>query len=473
MPEIALGLTISRRFLAGALTFPNVSVVNFVVEKTNTNQVDQKSWVSRPGLLSKYATVGGLLRGIYDCPIGFLASPEVFFQVSGGGFYSQSFAPGTPTFIGAIAGTNNVIFASTPDVMLICGGLNVYRYDGTLTTIAMPNGEQVIWVAYMSGYFLLGVADSQVIYFMVPGAAAPDALDFFSAEVQGDNTVRGMVLGDQLVIFSERHTEFWQASGDADLPFNRVVGQLYSKGLAGTNACAVLDNSIYFIGSDRCIYRADTQPVNVGDATISEALRRTADLSGAFCWSFLVDDHAYLVMTLNSTSGTYVLDVSSGFWSQWTSFNDVITTFPWAAIVGFQFKDASILGGGFYQNEIWDISPNYKTDDASNIPGLLTGGTPILGKPQRCDSVTLIMNAGFPAADSTVSLQCSDDQGRTYGTAIPITVASGALTNDYTMNPVWRQLGLMRQPGRVFQFLFEDAGPFRVSTARFNEAFVY
>lgn len=460
MPEIALGVTYSKRTPAQT---PQVFLNNLVLEKTLTNQIDQKSWIGRPGFLEKY-TIAGALRGITDSPIGFLVADTGFFYISGITFYFQPHVGGPPSVLGTILGNDYVIFATTPTAMLICGAGKAYRYDGTFTTIVMPGAEPVAWVAYMAGYFLLGVAESQKIFFMVPGAAAPVALDFFSAQVQGDNTVRGVVLGDQLVIFSDKHTEFWVASGDADLPFSRTVGQLYSKGLASVHAIAPsLDNSIYFVGNDRVVYRAAAQPIDVGDPSISEALRN-ADPDEIICWSFKEDDHAYFVMTLE-TLGTFVLDVSTGAWSPWSSFGNP----EWAMRVGFQFRDATILAGSKTLPRIYEVSAEYPDDNLSSIICTLTGGVPIVGPPKRCDNLTLIMDPGVDSLDYDVALRCSDDQGQTFSPTLVQTV----LTGNFVSNPVWRQLGLMRQPMRVFQFMWETNGFIRVSTARYNESFVY
>lgn len=460
MPAIDLATNYSQRY------GPTVQVINLIVEKTQVNQIDQKSWISRPGLDAKYATTGSL-RGIVDCPIGFLAAYTGFFYVSGSGFYFQAFAAGAPSFIGAVAGADFVSMATTPAAMLICGGDTAYRYDGAFAAVVMPGAEPIAWVAYMAGYFLLGVKNSQHIFYMTPGSAAPGALDFFSAEVGGDNTVRGIPLGDQLVIFCEAHTEFWQASGDVNLPFNRIVGQLYSKGLASRFAVAELDNSLYFVGSDLCIYRAGAQPVNVGDPSISARLRGI-DPSNFVCWSFVTDSHAYFILTVDFGSrGTLVLDVSTGLWAQWTSFFGIATSRPFAAPIGLQFKTGIVLGGGISIHSIYDVSSQYTDDDGTNIDAFIVGGVPIIGPAKRCDNVTVIMDAGIQSAPVTVSMNYSDDQGNTVSAFQAVIVQPG----DFTGNPIWWQLGLMQQPLRLFFWEFQNAGPIRIWTARYNESF--
>lgn len=468
MPAIDIATDYSHRY------GPSVQVINMVIEQTVVNQIDQKSWISRPGLSAIEATEG-VLRGMTDTPTTLIAANRSIVYAAGTGLWSQSVTPGDPpSFLGTIAGTDFVSFATTPQVLLACAGDTLYRYDTTgFATLTMPDGELVSWVTYLAGYFLIGVKDSEVIFFMVPSATAPAALDFFSAEVGGDNHIRAIPLGDQLAIFCESHTEFWQASGDVNLPFNRIVGQLYSKGLAGRFAVAILDNSIYFLGSDTCVYRADAQPVNVGNPTIS------AQFSGIvpenfFAWAFVMDNHAYLVMTINrGSAGTLVLDVSAGRWVQWTSFNSITTARPFAGVVGLQVRSNTtqpglVFCGGISNEMIWQVSSSFTDDAGTNIDAFLVGGVAVVQQQKRCDSVTLIMDAGTQGAPVTVSLATSDDQGNTVSAFDAISIVPG----NFTGNPVWWQLGLMQQPMRLFYLEFQNSGPVRVWTARYNEAVV-
>lgn len=464
MGAVNLGITYGHRNLAET---PIVQILNLVLEPNATNEIDDKTWIMRPGVKLHQSPGTGRLRGVMQSTAAY---PGKLFYVMGQAFYQEGSA-GNYVNLGAVSGLDNAIFAFHNTIILVCANGTVHLYDGTnFNPVIMPGGESVAWVAYLAGYFLFGVADSQKMFFMPPTSTAPDALDFFSAETHSTNTVRGMILNDQLVIFCQENTEFWQPSGDPDLPFSRIVGQGYEKGLASAQAIALIDNTLMFVGNDLVVYRAQNVPVRVSDNTIEEQLRlANANVNDPIfqAWTYTADGHVYFVLSPDG-QGTFPFDVSTKAWLNWKS----ATAGPyWLVTFGATLTGGLTIGGNLADSALYSVDPSYGTDLGVPIDWQLTGGVPVLGNSQRLDSLTLMTNAGQGGSFAnpvTVDLHLSNDQGQTF--LGPFTKTNGN-PGDYAAVPAWRMMGQMKQPQCVMLFSGSVTQPFRISYARYNESF--
>lgn len=458
MTAVNLGITYNDRTAARS---PTVLLKNLVLEQDSTNEVDEKAYITRPGTAS-YPTPGpDLFRGCFQQD-GLISSSllvvngSTLFQQSGSGYSS----------VGTIAGIDIVTFTASADQVLLCGGTTAYLYDGTtLTPIVMPSGEQIGWVAYLAGFFLLGVNAAQQIFFMAEGSIAPDALDFFSAETNSGNVLYGAALSDQLLLFGQKVVEFWQPSGDPDLPYNRIVGQVYQKGIATKYSAAVQDNTIFFVGDDLVVYRCNAVPVRVSTNAIEEKLRQNSGAS-ILVWAFNMDGHSYVVMTVG-TFATFVYDVGTQAWLPWSTGTAAL----WVGQYGVQIDGGHVVAGNPASNLLYSVTGGATDDLGIAITREIMGAIPIIGPPQRCNNFMVVVDAGGGTSltdDMEIDLRWSDDQGQTYSSWVPMDAGAAG---QYSVQPVAKMLGLMRAPMRVFHMRCSTLGPFRISYARVNEFF--
>jgi hypothetical protein len=463
MGAVSLGVTYGQRNLAET---PLVQIQNLILEPNATNQVDGKTWLVRPGVRLHSSPANGRLRGVMQSTSGY---PGKLFYVMGTEFFEEGSA-GNFVDIGPVSGADTAIFAYHNNFILISANGVAHLYDGTtFAAVIMPDGEAIAWVCYLAGYFLLGVQSSQHIFFMPVGSTAPDALDFFSAETHSTNTVRAMVLNDQLAIFCEQNTEFWQPSGDPDLPFNRIPGQTYERGLASAQAIAQMDNTLIFVGNDLIVYRAENIPKRISDNTIEEQLRianANLDTPVFQAWAYTADGHSYFVLTIDQ-QGTFLFDVSTGSWLLWRSAGRP----SWLLTYGATLNASLTIGGNLQDQALYAVDPSIGTDLGGAIDCILTGGVPVLGPSQRLDSLTVMTNAGQGgtlANPVTIDLYISNDQGQTFSG--PFTKTNGN-PGDFAAVPAWRMMGQMKQPQCVLQFKYSVTQPLRISYARTNESF--
>lgn len=454
MTAVNLGVTFSNRTAAQTA---QVLVKNLILEQDDTNLITGRSYISRPGLATWPFPSTNLFRGVFQQDGLFSGD---FLVVGGGTLYR--FESGAYVAIGTIAGGDLISWASSSSRLMICGGATAYIYDGaSLTAVTMPSGEQIGWVCYLSGYFLLGVLNSQHIFFLVDGNTTPDALDYFSAETNAGSVLWGSAVADQLVLSGQKVTEFWQASGNSDLPYSRIVGSVYQRGVIAKYAACICDNTLFFVGDDTIVYRADAVPLRISTNSIEEKIRKSA--AAPVIWSFSMDGHAYLVMTISGW--TFVYDASCKSWYDWQSRDDA----TWAAQYGTQINGGVVVAGTLGKNGMMSISSDLTDDFGAPITREITGGVAVLKTAVRCDNFTVLVDSGGSTtlgADMAIDLCWSDDQANTWSAWV--TMDAGA-PGQYSAQPVAKMLGLMKSPGRIFHIRCAALGPFRVSYARVNE----
>lgn len=184
-------------------------------------------------------------------------------------------------------------------------------------------------------------------------------------------------------------------------------------------------------------------------------------------FAFSLDGHDFYVIRLGQNE-TLVYDLTTGSWASWDSPGRNVwranSAFNWVGPLGsgtaFTPSTNIILGDDTF-GTLWALDPASGADEgpfagdvAQTFTRAVTGGLPTRNRPSpRVNSVTLTASVGDPdMASTSIQLRISDDNGRTYqdmGTVI-------TQPNVYFTEFRWRSLGLMRAPGRIFEFI--DSG---------------
>jgi hypothetical protein len=462
MPSIPLGQTYNVRMAAAT---PPYLLTNMVLEKDPTNLVDGMARIQRPALDLRQSVGSGPIETVYQAKGLF---GDDMLVISGTELWRVPvLTQNAPSDIGSVgqnAGTCQ--FASgAGQAVLAAPNLNAYSYNGTaLSQINIPNGDPISSVAYLDSYFYLSKAGTQLIYFISPGETAPGGLEYFSAEAQADNVLALGVLTDELWIFKEADIEVWSPSGDLNAPLTRQPGRLYNRGIANRDTLVTLDNTLFWVGNDRIVYRAGSVPQAISDNSVAELVRR-ASASSLKAWSFSLDQHVYYVLTTNL--GTVAYDVTTQKWSQWTSAGQP----TWRGAMGYAVDGSTVVAGDAYSANLYTLDPLGVTDNGDPITRVLVGGVPVSGPTERCDNVEVVAALGQTASTSapaTLSLDWSDDQGNTWSAPVALSLHT---QGQFAGRAYARMLGRMRSPGRVFRFTTADPALTRISYARYNEAF--
>lgn len=437
---------------------------NMFVEKSPTNQVDGLVHLQRPGLV-EFVTVGtGPIRCVFKQKGTFNAD---YLVVSGMMLYRVT-EVGVVTAIGFVIGTSRVQIDATQNRAILATGSTCYSTDGTsITTVNMPDGVPVQSVAVINGYFVLTQALSQRFYWLAPGDIDPDPLNFASAENSPDNIARVEHVGDELWFFGEgRSTEVWTPTGQLDLPFQRQEGRLYDQGCANRDTVSKLDNTLFWVGTDGIVYRADTVPIRVSDNSIEELISQ-ADKEDLRAWVFWFQGHTFYCLTIGAF-GTKVFDVQTSQWLQFSSYQRV----SWRAHMGAQTDPGIIVAGDDELGVLWRLDASASNDNGSPLVRELMGGVTVIGGPIICASFSILCAAGWSnvrtgiSSDPIVEMRFSDDQGNTWSSWFQMELGK---RGEFAKDQALTRLGMMTSPGRLFHLRMTDDAIFRFSYARYND----
>lgn len=191
-------------------------------------------------------------------------------------------------------------------------------------------------------------------------------------------------------------------------------------------------------------------------------------------WAFSLDGHDFYVLRLGERE-TLVCDLTTGQWSEWNTFGKTY----WRAHVGGNWIGigpdttargfgTDIVAGDDALGQLWMLDPTSGVDDlpaageTSYFNRVVTGGVPqVMRTTAPCAGVYVTLSLGAPAIEgASVTLRTSDDAGFSWIDHGSITVPAG----EYGKEIAWRSLGLIRHPGRIFEFS-DDGAAVRISGA--------
>lgn len=428
---------------------PQIKLVNNFVEKTPASAA-QVALLARPGLAA-YADIGtGPIRGIFTQP-GALDGD--IFSVSGAALFRDTAS------IGTIPGGNRVWMSASLNTLMIANDTALYSSDGaTVSAVAFPDGAGVTSVGYINGFTFATRADSRRIYF-TQDPDVWDGLDYISAETSTGNIIAAVVVSDQIWVFCEKVTEVFVTTGDATAPFQRVEGRLYDKGCLARDTIVKLDNSVMWVGHDGIVYRGDSIPTRISDHGIEERISASLpeDLRA---WSFPLDGH--LFYSLTTGEGTFPYDAAT---QQWTEFGSYGRD-AWRAHIGV-FRDMQVIAGDDELGRLWLLDRDALMDGEDVIE---RWHTVLIAQEGFLDTFVMDAAAGMVTNlidNPMIELRTSRDQGMTFGTFRQTTLGR---QGQYRKRVAWRRLGLIDGEGMVIQIRLTDSTPWRLSSARINEA---
>ena len=375
MPSIPLGAKAYRRL---ANFQPEVVLLNLFMEADDSGaSPDKMVRIMRPGLTLRDSIGSGTVRGIFRQP-NFLDGS--LFRLVGSQVYRNS------TEIGSVAGFDIGAFAPSISNLFILSGSVVYQTDGlTVTEVPLPNDAagHAVDIDTLNSYVYVSCSDG-TIYWVVPGEVTIDPLNFVTAESSQDGLVAGRRLEGEIFFFGQSSTEPWQITGNADAPIQKAIGRQYERGARDRDSVRRFDNSLVWVGENGNVYRAGAQPEVICDEGVAERVRKATGATSAF--TFPLDRHEFYALRIPG-QGTFCYDASSpagARWSRWQSEEHV----EWAPQVCVSDAIGTVFGSSFTPQS-WDIAPDSAFDDGEPIEWAVTGNLPMLGRPQRNDSMAI------------------------------------------------------------------------------------
>lgn len=408
--------------------------------------------------LKLFSNVGtGPIRAVHQMA-------EELYTVSGPNLYKVT-PSGIASDLGNI-GLNSVGLVSIADngtEMVVVNDNDGYVYNRSLDTlvkIADPDFPKVSTVAQLDGYHMYPKINSgQWILSDLRDATSYDALQFATAEGSPDNLVNIHVDHRQVLLMGERTIEPWYNSGE-DFPFNPVSGAFISTGLAAKYAVAGLDNTTFWLGDDKIVYRLrGFTPERVSTHAIEQAIKKISGVGDARAFGMRWKGHAWFVLTFPDQV-TFVFDAATNLWHERESFGEK----GWIACCHTRVYGSEIVGDQSF-GRLYTLE---ETGDDAGVPiQRIATGAPLYadGKWAFMPEFEMIFESGtgFTAgqgSDPQAMLQWSNNGGRTWSKEHWRDIGQ---IGEYEKRTVWRRLGRFKE--RVMRVIVSDPALVRIMGA--------
>jgi hypothetical protein len=420
------------------------------VEQAATSE-NQSALLSRPGLSSLTTVGSGPINGIFSKRGTF--SGDVF-AISDDELYRAA------SLLGTIAGTGVASFAGSDSEIVVTRGTVARSYNGTnIADISFPDSANVLKVVFIGSLFVAVRGGSQKYYWSDPlDGRTWDALNFASAEREPDQLLDAEVLGDNLWLFGQSTVEPHAHTGvDANDPFTPIEQVTFDKGIMATGCVTRADNGIFFIASNRSVYRIpDFQ--RISDNSIEGRILAS---NTARMFPFSHEGHEFVCIRLDTE--TLAFDCSTQSWCEFqTSGGQWIAAH--AAMVDntpyFGHQTTSDLMGF----DGWD-------DMGAELERLFSFAVQLDG-PTTINRISFWVNAGHTpllsgqGSDPMLEMRLSNDAGNTFS---DWDGDSLGVQGDYRQVPEFRALGQFDFPGFLGECRVTDPVPFRLSAVKVND----
>ena len=344
--------------------------------------------------------------------------------------------------------------------------------DGDWATLLSDHGQTAFTSIATMGQRALLTYGSRFAFSTTLEFNTTTTLSYYTAENAPDGIIAGVVLGDIYYVFGTQTIEPWVQTGDNDDPFRPIVGQVITRGAMARDAIVKLDNTLFFIGDDRAVYRLNgltPQIINANDAWITRYLQ-TVDADDVVCSSMETEAHKFLFIYTPNKCIAY--DIATSTWQIRKTYGS--DTWEWLYHVAND--------GKFYaandETTLVELSRSYKSDrmaDAStfgtHIVREFTAHLPVKsGRPPvgqvRVEGTKGIGLSTGTGSNPLLEMSISRDQGNTFEAWRS---RSLGLIGNYSARTSWEQNGRAGPEQTVLYFRWSDPVGFLPSRVAIGE----
>lgn len=336
---------------------------------------------------------------------------------------------------------------------------------GTVTAVSDADAQAWVTCTYLAQRVVTTKSNSNQFYYSSDSYGQTwDALDFQSAESAPGVIRRVYAFGGALIAFGVNTTEFFQVSGDPDIPFAPLRGAALDWGLGAMWSVATCNGSVVFLGRNaqgqhQIVRLAGYTPQVISDQSLDAQINALSDVSDATALSYVIDGHPFYQINFTTANRSYLLDVSNGVWSRLTDENGN----RHRAEIAVNFNGQTIVSD--YQNgKLYTLSSSAYTNNGAVLPREVVSRH-FFANHDRVVVDELVVDFEVGVGDNTttdpqVMLQISKDNGRSWGTELWMPLGKIGETQKRV---VWRRLGLGRD--WTFKLRVTDPVKFVISSA--------
>ena len=307
-------------------------------------------------------------------------------------------------------------------------------------------------VDMLDGFFVFNRPSTNQFYLSDAIARTFDPL-YIAAKAGFDRLVSLAVVRRELWLFGTLRTDIYNDVGAADFPLAAVSGGI-EHGCAAAHSVAKTDGGIYWLSQSRdgravVMHGAAYQATRVSTHALETLWQTYATVSDAVANTYQLSGHIFYVLTFPSANATWVYDLATTEWHEWSSgASGRHRGAAHAAAFGHN------LVGDYQTGDLYALDPATFTDAGVRTKRIRAFPHMILGaKRVRYVSFIADMECGTVAEgqpEPMVTLRYSDDRGASWSGSQTSTLG----TNGQTLTSVqFQRLGMARD--RVFELSWD------------------
>ncbi len=393
-----------------------------------------------PGLKS-FASGTGPVHGLHVMDNELYAViDETLYRVS---------SSGVLTSLGAIKGKRRVSMSDNGTQLTIVNGKG-YVYGSGLTKITDSDFPNASTTAFINQTTLFDSAFG-FTYSALDDSASMDGT--VSAMGDPDRVISILVDHLEVWVFNQESIEVWYNSGDATNPFQRLSGAFLEKGCGAKYSPAKMDNSVFWLGDDFGIYRAQGYtPVRISTPAIEYAIQSYSRKDDAFAFAYAEEGHTFYQITFPTAKKTWVYDAATQRWHERGNY-----TAGRHRANCYAYCYGKHLVGDFENGTIWELDLDTYLDGADPIQRI--AAAPVIhnnGQDVFMSKLWIDVESGAglttgQGSDPQMMLNHSDDGGRTWSNERWVTMGK---IGEYWKQAIWRRLGTFKS--RIYRVVVSD-----------------
>lgn len=428
-------------------------LVNAYVQTSPAPQKSQAP-VFRASGIKSWITVGTDIRGAVK--LG-----ENLIVVSGTKAYSVTSA-GVVTELGDIPGADTVSLAASADKVVCVADGDGYVIDSAVTLIADGDyiaSTQVVWV---DGYFVF-LSPNAVFHCDLGDPTSYDPLAYDYPSGSPGRVIALAIEKRDLIHFKTDCVEVWYNKGTTPYAFGRSPDGFIELGCAAQRSPAKLDNSVFWLASDRTVrvLRGAT-PERVSTEVIEQAWAEYTTIDDAFGMSISADGRYSYVLTFPTEGKTWEYNIGTQQWNERESFG----LGRWAPDGAVSIWNKTLVWSG---NKLGELDP-FTYTDWGDPQRVLMCSTPATNGPEQVfhDRLEIEAEMGVglvtgQGSNPQLMLRWSDD-GKTWSPEFWRTLGA---RGKHQSRAIWTRMG--RSRSRIYELSYSDPTPFAFYGAYLNE----
>jgi hypothetical protein len=439
--------------------------VNCYMETREDGDKTKVAIFGTPGLVSQFDTTA-VVRGMFGTESYLYTAQGAFFRwYNSAGVQLGSAAIGTSS--------NNVSMTIDNDQLLLVDGASAYTFNlasslfAVITSTGFPFGAQTCTM--VGGYFVVEQPGTQYFWVSDPyDATTWNGLAFASASQYPDRIQAVDALSGNLVVFSERHIEFWQNIGNQPQPFAPILSATSEFGIQAIWSRAHIGNSILFLsqnpqGTSQVVALTGYNAQVISTADIEQIIGTFGYVGNAVALSYVTNGHSMYQLTFPNANRSFLYDLTSGIWSEVQS--GIATGYAQRHIGQFATTLANnAVVSDYAAAKIYSLSETTYTDNGQTVlREVVTRHGVADHNVFGLSELYLDMETGVglqsgQGSDPMITLEVSKDNGRTWSN--PRMLSMGQI-GQYSTRVIARRFGSSRD--FVFRFRLTDPVKFVIT----------